>query len=245
MLEKVDLSLKMDEEVYKTELKKEQMKLLALQRALVEHKLGCIIVFEGWDAAGKGSAIKRVVEKIDPRGLEVHATGAPNLEEKQHHYLQRFLDRMPKYEKIGIFDRSWYGRVLVERVEELAEEEEWTRAYDQINQMEKIFAQEDYFIIKFWFHISKEEQLKRFRERQNNPLKRWKITEEDWRNREKWDEYKIAVEDMLYKTDTKHAPWHVIEGEDKNFARVKTLKTIISTIEEGCKGREIDLGQYF
>ncbi|WP_335868902.1 polyphosphate kinase 2 family protein [Bacillus sp. 2205SS5-2] len=243
MLENVDLSKNIEsKKEYKKELKKYQLKLLGLQRKLVDHQIGCILVFEGWDAAGKGGAIKRLTESIDPRGFEVHGTSAPTREEKQFPYLHRFWTRVPRYGKIGVFDRSWYGRVLVERVEDFATEEEWSSAYEEINHFEKYLANRDYIVMKFWFHISKEEQLVRFEERQENPFKRWKITEEDWRNREKWDQYNIAVEDMLSKTSTDEARWHVMEAEDKRYARVKCLKLITERIEEECKKRGISLG---
>ncbi|WP_409254004.1 polyphosphate kinase 2 family protein [Bacillus sp. SCS-153A] len=245
MLDSVDLTKKIeDKNHYKKRLKKLQLQLLGLQRALHDEKIGCIFVFEGWDAAGKGGAIKRTTQNMDPRGYEVHATGAPTLEQKQYHYLQRFWNRMPKYGKIGIFDRSWYGRVLVERVEGFADEWAWKRAYGEINQFEEILSNEDYIILKFWFHISKEEQLRRFNDRKNDPMKSWKLTEEDWRNREKWEHYKEAVEDMINETNKANAPWYIIEGEDKKFARVKTLEIITETILEKLEERNVDLSGY-
>lgn len=232
MLDKVDLSLKIEnKKKYEQMLKELQIRLITLQKALMEENIGCIIVFEGWDAAGKGGAIKRITERLDPRGYKVHATAAPSSEEKKYHYLRRFWTRIPKYGKISIFDRSWYGRVLVERVEKFANNNEWSRAYDEINAFERMLVEEQYLIIKFWFHISKEEQLKRFRERETNPLKSWKITSEDWRNREKWDEYLTCAEEMLMKTHTSTAPWTIIEGEDKKFARLKCLQTLVSFLE--------------
>lgn len=246
MLDQVDLSLKIeDDKEYSKKLKKLQLRLLGLQRALLDHKIGCVFVFEGWDAGGKGGAIKRITESLDPRGFEVHPTAAPTGEEKAHHYLHRFWVNIPKYGKIGLFDRSWYGRVLVERVENFASEKEWKRAYEEISSFEKILAQENYIVEKFWFHISKEEQLKRFKEREKDPLKKWKITDEDWRNREKWDQYKEAVEDMIEHTDHKRAPWNIIEGEDKKHARVKTLHLIVKSIENKLKKKGIDLDSYF
>jgi AMP-polyphosphate phosphotransferase len=245
MLDSVDLTKQIkDKKEYKKRLKKQQLELLGLQRALLDEKIGCILVFEGWDAAGKGGAIKRTTHNLDPRGFEVHSTSAPTIEQKQYHYLQRFWNRMPKYGKIGIFDRSWYGRVLVERVEGFADHSEWSRAYDEINNFEKLLSDENYIIIKFWFHISKEEQLRRFQDRQNDPMKSWKLTEEDWRNREKWDEYAEAVGDMIDKTSLENAPWHIIEGEDKKYARVKTLDLITQTIHRKLQERNIDTGKY-
>ncbi|MGD6803758.1 UDP-galactose-lipid carrier transferase [Rossellomorea aquimaris] len=246
MLDSVDLTRKIDDKKeYEKRLKKQQLILLGLQRALMDEKIGCILVFEGWDAAGKGGAIKRTTQNIDPRGFEVHSTAAPTLEQKQYHYLQRFWNRMPKYGKLGIFDRSWYGRVLVERVEGFAEESEWRRAYGEINDFERILTGENYIVLKFWFHISKEEQLNRFNDRQNDPMKSWKLTEEDWRNREKWDLYKEAVDEMIQETDKENAPWHIIEGEDKKHARVKTLEIINRTILTEMEKRKIDVRHYF
>jgi AMP-polyphosphate phosphotransferase len=246
MLDSVDLTKKIEDKTeYKKRLKKLQLQLLGLQRALLDEKIGCILVFEGWDAAGKGGAIKRTTQNMDPRGFEVHATAAPTSEQKQYHYLQRFWNRMPKYGKIGIFDRSWYGRVLVERVEGFTEETAWQRAYGEINGFEKILSDEDYIIIKFWFHISKEEQLERFNDRKDDPMKSWKLTEEDWRNREKWEPYKEAVEDMINKTDKEYAPWHIIEGEDKKYARVKTLEILTQTIKRKLEERNVDISRYF
>ncbi|MGM0844786.1 MAG: polyphosphate kinase 2 family protein [Bacillota bacterium] len=245
MLDSVDLTKKIEnKKEYRKRLKKQQLILLGLQRALLDEKIGCILVFEGWDAAGKGGAIKRTTQNIDPRGFEVHATAAPTLEQKQYHYLQRFWNRMPKYGKLGIFDRSWYGRVLVERVEEFASESQWKRAYGEINDFERMLSEENFIVLKFWFHISKEEQMKRFNERQIDPMKSWKLTEEDWRNREKWDQYKQAVDEMVKNTDKDNAPWNIIEGEDKKYARVKTLEIINETIFKKLEERDIDVSKY-
>ena len=191
-----------------------------------------IIAFEGWDAAGKGGAIKRISEKMDPRGYCVNPIGAPNDVEKSHHYLWRFWNRIPKAGHIAIFDRTWYGRVLVERVEKLATEEEWNRAYREINDMESHLYNEGTIIIKFWIHIDKDEQAKRFKEREENPEKQWKITSEDWRNREKWDEYLQAINEMLIRTSTNYAPWTIVEGNSKYYARVKIIETIVKVLEE-------------
>ncbi|KGX92305.1 UDP-galactose-lipid carrier transferase [Pontibacillus halophilus JSM 076056 = DSM 19796] len=232
MLEAVDLSLKIDKKRYKKELKQTQLELLQLQRSIYDHQLGILIVFEGWDAAGKGGAIKRLTSGLDPRGFDVHSIGAPSTLEKKHHYLKRFWKEVPPYGKIAIFDRSWYGRILVERVENFASVSEWKRAYEEIVQFEHLLSQDRYVVIKLWLHISKDEQLKRFEERQADPLKKWKITEEDWRNRAKWDAYEEAIEAMIMKTSTPESRWHIIEGEDKYYARVKTNQTIIQVIKE-------------
>lgn len=232
MLEQVDLNQKFDvKKEYKKALKREQIKLLHHQQEFKQIGLPAIFVFEGWDAAGKGGAIKRLTERLDPRGFEVHAISAPTDQELRYHYLHRFWTRLPYNGKIGIFDRSWYGRVLVERVEQFASEEEWERAYDEIKAFEKMLADGNYLIQKFWLHISKDEQLRRFNERMENPLKRWKITDEDWRNREKWDAYETAVEDMVKRTSTEYAPWHIIASQHKWHARVQTLKVINEAME--------------
>ncbi|WP_394219491.1 polyphosphate kinase 2 family protein [Halobacillus trueperi] len=231
MLESVDLSLNIDKKQYKEEMKQTQLKLLQLQRSIYDQLLGVIVVFEGWDASGKGGAIKRLTSGLDPRGFEVHAIGAPSSNEKRHHYLKRFWNKLPPYGKIAIFDRSWYGRVLVERVENFASVSEWNRAYNEIVQFEHLLAQDRYVVIKVWLHISKEEQLKRFEERQEDPLKRWKITDEDWRNRSKWEMYEEAVEDMFQHTSPPESKWHIVAGENKHYARVKINQLIIQEIE--------------
>lgn len=238
MLELLDLSKNIeDKNQYKQELKKYQLELLNSAKELEKLKISCIAVFEGWDASGKGGAIKRVVERLDPRLFEIHSISAPDALEKRYHYFHRFWKRLPYKGKIGIFDRSWYGRVLVERVEGFAAKEEWERAYDEINQFEKWLTDDGYIIIKFWMHISKEEQFSRFKERMENPFKKWKITDEDWRNREKWYEYELAAEDMFEKTNTSNAPWHLIEGNHKWYARVKVLKIFTESIRRNLEIR--------
>ncbi|HFK1425320.1 MULTISPECIES: polyphosphate kinase 2 family protein [Bacillus cereus group] len=230
---------------YNKKLEKYQRRLLALQQIVKEEKIAVMLVMEGWDAAGKGGAIKRVTEHLDPRGFQVNPIGAPAPHEKRYHYLQRFWRKLPQYGQITIFDRSWYGRVLVERVEGFATKEEWTRAYDEINDFEKLLTDDHYIIGKFFYHISKDEQLKRFKDRENNPLKRWKITDEDWRNREKWDEYVEAMEDMFEKTNKSNAKWQIIASNDKLYARLKTLKVIISLIEDYFVEHGIELPSYY
>jgi AMP-polyphosphate phosphotransferase len=193
------------------------------------------VMFEGWDASGKGGAIKRLVAQIDPRHVRVVQFAAPTDDEKRHHFLWRFFPVLPGWGGMAVFDRSWYGRVLAERVEEFATREQWLRAYDEINSFERTLTNEGMVLVKFWLHISPEEQLKRFRKREKNPLKRWKLTDEDWRNREKRDAYVEAVEDMLARTDQPHAPWHLIEADSKRYARVKVLETVIERIEDGMR----------
>lgn len=193
------------------------------------------VIFEGWDASGKGGAIKRLVSQMDPRHVRVVQFAAPTDDEKRHHFLLRFFKVLPGWGGMAVFDRSWYGRVLVERVEALATREQWLRAYDEINGFERSLADEGMILVKFWLHISAEEQLKRFKKREKHPLKTWKLTDDDWRNRDKRDAYAEAVEDMLARTDQPHSPWHVVEADSKRYARVKVLETVIERIEEGMK----------
>lgn len=216
---------------YRKVLKKNQLKLLELQRNLHNKGIPTIIVFEGWDAAGKGGVVRRLTEKLDPRGYLVKSIAAPDIHEKQYHYLRRFWKSFPKRGQMSIFDRSWYGRVLVERVEGFAQQEEWKRAYEEINAIEKMLVNDGHLLIKFWLHISKDEQLLRFEERQQDPFKNWKLTNEDWRNREKWDQYELAVEDMVNKTNTERSAWHLIYGNDKWTARVNVIETVITHME--------------
>jgi polyphosphate kinase 2 (PPK2 family) len=190
-----------------------------------------VMVYEGWDAAGKGGNIKRMTQELDPRGYEVVPVPAPTQDELNHHYLWRFWKKMPKDGHCAIFDRSWYGRVMVERIEGFCTAEEWQRAYKEINDMEKHMVNHGVILFKFWIHIDKEEQLKRFQLRQADPLKQYKITDEDWRNREKWDQYEKAVDEMLWRTNTEYAKWRVIESNDKKYARIKTLEYVVNELE--------------
>ncbi len=210
-----------------------QIEMLELNYLLFKRKIPFIIVYEGWDAAGKGGNITRLARYINPLGYNVLPVSAPNDYESQHHYLWRFIRHYPKAGHFAIYDRSWYGRVMVERVEGFCSESEWQRAYQEINEMEQDYVDSSGGgIVKFWLEISKEEQLKRFHQREHDPLKQYKITEEDWRNREKWDLYDAAVDEMLARTNTPHAPWIVIESDDKWYARVKTLKEVIRHVEK-------------
>ena len=195
------------------------------------------VLFEGWDASGKGGAIKRLVAQMDPRHVRVVQFAAPTSDEKRHHFLWRFWPSLPGWGGMAIFDRTWYGRLLVERVEGFATREQWMRAYDEVNSFERSLADEGMILIKFWLHISAEEQLRRFQAREKNTLKAWKLTDEDWRNREKRDEYALAVEDMVARTDQPHAPWDLIAGESKRHARVQVIETVIARIEEGMRER--------
>jgi polyphosphate kinase 2 (PPK2 family) len=194
------------------------------------------VVLEGWDASGKGGAIKRLTEKMDPRHVRVVQFAAPTPDEKRHHFLWRFWPKLPGWGGMAVFDRSWYGRVLVERVEGLAEPEVWQRAYGEINDFEKTLADEGTILVKIWLHISDEEQLHRFERRARKPLKQWKLTDEDWRNREKRPEYLEAIEEMLERTDcAPHARWHVIPADSKRYARVTVMETVIAEIEDGMR----------
>lgn len=232
ILDKIDLSKQLDDKEYKDRKKELELELLKCQLKARDEKLKVIVLFEGWDAAGKGGAIKRLTEPMDPRGYKVYSISAPTEIEKSHHYLWRFWNRIPEAGELVIFDRSWYGRVLVERIERFATENEWKRAYDEINQFEKSLNDDGTIIIKFFVHISKEEQEKRFTERESNPLKRYKIGKDDYRNRSKWNDYLAAYEDMFEKTDTDYAKWNIIEGNDKNFARIKVMKKFIKRLNK-------------
>ncbi len=232
ILAKVDLNLSLDREAYKKQLKKLQNKIEILHSEVYRRKIPVVLCFEGWDAGGKGGAIKRLTEKMDPRGFVVNPTASPNDIEKAHHYLWRFWCAMPKKGHVAIFDRTWYGRVMVERIEGFCTKQEWQRAYKEINDMEKDLSDAGAVVLKFWMQIDKAEQERRFTARQENPEKQWKITEEDWRNREKWDQYEEAVNEMLIRTSTENAPWIVVEGNDKYYARIKVLETVISSIEQ-------------
>ncbi len=228
----VDLTKTMEKEEYKEKLDKLQKRLEFLHSELYRLRIPVILGFEGWDAGGKGGAIKRLTSHLDPRGYAVYPTPAPNDIEKAHHYLWRFWIHMPKDGHIAIFDRTWYGRVMVERIEGFCSEDDWKRAYQEINQMERHLANWGAVILKFWMHIDKDEQERRFTERQNTPEKQWKITDEDWRNRAKWDQYEEAVNEMLVRTSTTYAPWIIVEGNSKYYARVKVLETVIGALED-------------
>lgn len=240
-LDEVDLTLRLSKEEEAAGLKREGERLTQLRLTLGgligEHRLGppLIVVFEGWDASGKGGAIKRLVAPLDPRHVRVSQFAVPTEDERRHHFLGRFWPALPGWGGMTVFDRSWYGRVLVERVEGFATEEEWGRAYDEIENFERGLADEGAILAKFWLHLSSEEQLKRFEARENDPLKTWKLTEEDWRNREKRPQYEAAVEEMLERTDRPHAPWRVVSAESKRFARVEVMRLVNEEIEAGMR----------
>ncbi len=231
LIQDVNLDCMLSEKEYRKRLDKLQDKLLKLSYKLYKKKIPLIICYEGWDAAGKGGNIKRMVSCFDARDYEVHPVAAPDSYEKVRHYLWRFQKNLPKTGHIAVFDRTWYGRVMVERLEGFNTETEWKRAYNEINEFEKELTDWGAVIVKFWLQIDKDEQLARFKERENTPSKQWKITDEDWRNREKWDAYEIAVNEMIKYTSTEDAPWHIIESNDKYYARIKAIETVVDAVQ--------------
>ena len=232
ILDNVDLSLALNRNEYRRRLKKSQQAVRELEHEIYVRRIPVVIVYEGWDAAGKGGNIRRLTQNLDPRGYEVVPIGVPNDVEKSHHYLWRFWREMPKAGHITIFDRSWYGRVLVERVEGFCAEAEWKRAYREINEMEQHLTNFGAVLLKFWLHINLDEQLRRFTERQEVAHKKWKITDEDWRNRKKRGTYKAAIEEILFRTSTPYAPWTIVESNCKWYGRVKVLQTVCDAIKE-------------
>jgi polyphosphate:AMP phosphotransferase len=232
ILDKVDLSATLERGVYKKRLKKCQRELYHLAWLNYDKQRSTVLVFEGWDGAGKGGAIRRITRALDARLYRVLSVGAPTDEECAQHYLWRFWRQVPRAGYVTIYDRSWYGRVLVERVEGFATEAQWMRAYREINEFEEALADRGIVLLKFWLHIDPDEQHRRFKERERVPWKRHKITPEDWRNREKWDQYRHAVNDMVERTSSAHAPWQIIAGNDKHYARVEVLKTICERLQK-------------
>jgi polyphosphate kinase 2 (PPK2 family) len=245
-LDEVDLSLKLGRKEQNERLAAAQERLSALRLQLGgligDGRLGppVLALFEGWDASGKGGAIKRLTAQLDHRHVRVSSFSAPTYDEKRHHFFWRFGPNLPGWGGVAVFDRSWYGRVLVERVEGFATEEQWRRAYGEIVGMERTLALEGMVLIKFWLHISPEEQLRRFERRAKDPLKEWKLTEDDWRNREKLPQYTEAVEEMFERTDHEHGRWHIVPAESKRYARVFVVETVIREIEAGMKAHGID-----
>ena len=240
-LDDVDLSAKLSSKEGLERLQRAQERLLALRLQCAgligDGALGppLCVLFEGWDASGKGGAIRRLTANLDPRHVQVSSFAAPSEREKRHHFLWRFWSSVPGWGGMTVLDRSWYGRVLVERVEGFAGKREWRRAYDEIVGYEHLLVEEGMVLVKFWMHISDKEQLRRFRARENDPLKRWKLTDEDWRNRERRSDYERAVAEMLKRTDHKHAPWTVIAAESKPYARVAVLNAVIEQLEDGMR----------
>ncbi len=231
-LKDIDLSIDLGDDNYKKHLKECQSRLFVLQNELYRRKIPMIIAYEGWDAAGKGGNIKRITQALDPRGYEVIPIASPTSEEKSRHFLWRFWRALPKDGHTAIFDRTWYGRVLVERIEGFASVAEWQRAYDEINRFEDSLVNAGAIVVKFWLHIDRDEQLARFNDRQNTPSKQWKITEEDWRNRAKWDDYEKAVDEAIALTNTANAPWIIIESNNKKYARIRVLEEVIALVEK-------------
>ncbi len=235
LLKDIPLDKTISDEEYDKSLKELQGRLSELHNRLYRKKVPVVICYEGWDAAGKGGNIKRITGALDPRGFEVNPIASPEPHEKARHFLWRFFVRLPKDGHIAIFDRTWYGRVMVERLEGFCSENDWKRAYNEMNEFEKELKDWGAVIIKFWVQIDKETQLKRFTDRQNTPEKQWKITDEDWRNRDKWDAYEEAVNEMIEKTSTEFAPWHILESNDKKYARIKALKIVVEELGKALK----------
>jgi polyphosphate kinase 2 (PPK2 family) len=242
----VDLTLRLSKSDAKKQLAAAQQRLVAL-RLLLGGQVGSqtigpplCVLFEGWDASGKGGAIKRLVDHLDPRHVRVAQFAAPTHDEKRHHFLWRFWPVLPGWGGMAVLDRTWYGRVLVERVEGFASEEAWRRAYQEIVDLETTLAAEGMILVKFWMHVSPEEQLRRFESRQDDPYRAWKLTDEDWRNRDKRGEYEAAVEEMLERTDVPGAPWHLVAADDKRWARVAVVRTVCEAIESALAARGVD-----
>lgn len=239
LFDKFDLSGRLTDEEYTTRIYAAQRRMLELRLHIGGHLEtphigpGVLVVFEGSDAGGKGGAIKRIVEPLDPRHYRVSTFAKPSFDEKRKHFLWRFWKEVPGLGGMALFDRSWYGRVLVERVEGYATKEQWKRAYEEIVQFERSLVLEGVIIVKFWLQISAEEQLRRFQNREKDPVRRWKLTDEDWRNRDKTEQYQDAIEEMFNRTNHELAPWHIVSGEQKKWARVHVLEILNKRIEEG------------
>ncbi|QKV18598.1 polyphosphate kinase 2 family protein [Oricola thermophila] len=235
-LDDADLSLALDRSTYQRQLEAQQRLLTRIQQAYLFSGRSAVIVLEGWDAAGKGGTVRRISAALDPRSFKVWPIGAPRRYYLERHFLLRFMERLPPTGAITAFDRSWYGRVLVERVEKLTPQERWKSAYREINDFERMVTDDGTRLVKLFFHISPEEQLARFEERLRNPLKRWKLSYEDFRNRSRWDDYAVAIDEMFERTSTDYAPWHLIPANDKKHARIAAMKTITD-----CLGKGVDL----
>ena len=245
-LDQLDLSLKLSREEEASRLAAAQARMLELRLTLAglvgDGRLGppVCVLFEGWDASGKGGAIRRLVAPLDPRHVRVAQFAAPTFDEKRHHFLLRFSSALPGWGGMAVLDCSWYGRVLVERVEGLATVEQWTRGYAEIVEFERSLVLEGMILVKLWLHISDAEQLSRFKRREADSLKSWKLTAEDWRNRERRKDYEQALEDMFERTDHDLAPWHLVEADSKRYARVKVIETVIEEIERAMAARGLE-----
>jgi AMP-polyphosphate phosphotransferase len=245
-LDEIDLSGALSRKEEEHGLARAQARLsqlrLTLGGQIGERRIGppLLVLFEGWDASGKGGAIKRLVAPLDPRHVRVCQFAAPTADEKRHHFLWRFWGQLPGWGGMAVFDRTWYGRVLVERVEGYASREQWLRAYDEINYFERTLTDEGTILVKIWLHISPEEQLKRFQRRERDPLRSWKLTDDDWHNRERRETYEEAVDDMVARTDQPKVPWSLIGAESKRFARVAVIETVIERIEEGMRAWDVE-----
>jgi len=241
MLEKIDLNRKLPKREYKARLPYLRDRLYDLQKTCWSAGIPTVILFEGWDAAGKGTSVKALTRRLEPRGFKLHPIQAPRTYETHMPWLWRFWLKLPNYGEMAIFDRSWYGRVLVERVEGLTPEQQWRKAYRDIANFERTIADDGYVILKFWLHISKEEQRKRFKKLEKDPLNAWHVQPEDWEHHRKYDEYLLAVEEMLERTETEWGPWTIVEATDRRWARVKIFETIITRLEEALRQRGVPL----
>jgi len=231
MLDKIDLQRKLSRETYDKLLPGLQRRLYDLEKACWDNKIASIFVFEGWDAAGKGSSISTVTARLDPRGFKVHAIHAPRTYEKARPWLWRFWSKLPNYGEMAIFEGSWYGRVLIERIEGLTPEKEWRQAYKDIIEFERLLAEDGVAIVKFWLHISKKEQKTRYKEIEKDPLESWRVTPADWERHKKYEQYLVAAEEMFEQTETESGPWTVVEATSKWYARRKVFETMISALE--------------
>jgi polyphosphate kinase 2 (PPK2 family) len=241
MLEKVDLTKKLGKQEYKERFPQLRQRLYDVQKTCWDAKIPTVVFFEGWDAAGKGTSINLLTRRLDPRGFKVYPIREARTYERARPWLWRFWLKLPNYGEMAIFDRTWYGRVLVERVEGLTPEKEWRRAYRDIVEFERQIADDDYVIVKFWLHISKKEQKRRLKEMENDPLNCWRVTPGDWAHHKKYDKYLLAVEEMLERTETEYGPWTIVEATDRRWMRVKIFETIIRAMEDALEKRNVEV----
>jgi polyphosphate kinase 2 (PPK2 family) len=237
MLEKIDLRKSIPKKDYKTIMPALREQLYALQHTFWEKKIASIVLFEGWDAAGKGTNIKVLTQRLDPRGFKLYPIRAPRTFEQRYPWLWRFWLKLPNYGEVAIFDRSWYGRVLVERIDELVPKQKWQRSYQDIVQFERMLADDGQVLIKFWLHISKKEQKKRFKAIEKDPFTRWQVTKEDWKHHKQYKQYLETVEEMLERTDTEWGPWTIVEGTDRRWSRIKIFQTIVNAFSDALERR--------